>query len=141
MSELPAAGDKFYVVDDMERARTIATERQSRARQTQLASATKVTRDNLFDTMKAGDIKTINLIIKADVQGSLETLVKSVTDQNTEEVKVRVVHSGVGAINESDVELAMATRANPPTTRSRSSASMSFRRQVSRAGRARITST
>ena len=59
--------------------------------------------------MQAGDVKTINLIIKADVQGSVETLVKTVTDQNTDEVKVQVIHSGVGAINESDVELAMAT--------------------------------
>ena len=60
--------------------------------------------------MKAGDIKTINLIIKADVQGSVETLVKTVTDQNTDEVQVRVIHSAVGAINESDVELAAATK-------------------------------
>ena len=61
--------------------------------------------------------KTINLIIKADVQGSVETLAKTVTDQNTEEVKVRVIHSGVGAINESDVELAMATKTKPTDNR------------------------
>jgi translation initiation factor IF-2 len=67
-----------------------------------------VTLDNLFATMKASDVKTINLIIKADVQGSVETLTKTVTDQNTEEVKVKVIHAGVGAINESDVELAAA---------------------------------
>ena len=60
--------------------------------------------------MKAGDIKTINLIIKADVQGSVETLAKTVTDQNTDEVKVRVIHSAVGGITESDVELAAATK-------------------------------
>src|SRR5206468_11282916 len=71
----------------------------------------KVTLDNLFDTMKAGDIKTINLILKGDVQGSVETLARTVTDQNTEEVRVRVIHSAVGAINESDVELADASNA------------------------------
>jgi translation initiation factor IF-2 len=71
----------------------------------------KVTLDNLFDTMKAGDIKTINLIIKADVQGSVETLQRTVTDQNTEEVRVRVIHAAVGAITESDVELADASSA------------------------------
>src|SRR5205814_654822 len=74
-------------------------------------------RENLLDTMKAGDVKTINLIIKADVQGSVETLVSSVTGQNTEEVKVRVIHSGVGPINESDVELAMATKTKPTDNR------------------------
>jgi translation initiation factor IF-2 len=63
--------------------------------------------------MKAGDIKTINLIVKGDVQGSVETLQRTVTDQNTEEVRVRVIHSAVGAINESDVELAIATKAKP----------------------------
>src|SRR4030095_4654729 len=89
----------------------IAHERAARARQNVLSQQTKVTLDNLFDTMKAGDIKTINLIIKADVQGSVETLQRTVTDQNTEEVRVRVIHAAVGAINESDVELADASQA------------------------------
>ena len=111
LSILPNAGDKFYVLDDNERARAIAAERATLSRQTQLASMGKVTLDNLFDTMKQGDIKTINLIIKADVQGSVETLAKTITDQNTEEVRIRVIHSAVGPINESDVELADASSA------------------------------
>jgi translation initiation factor IF-2 len=113
LSGLPGAGDKFYVLDDMERARAIAEERSTQTRQTHLGSQTKVTLANLLDTMKAGDIKTINLIMKADTQGSIETLVKTVTDQNTEEVKVRVIHAGVGPISESDVQLAMATKTKP----------------------------
>ncbi len=111
LSALPQAGDKFYSMEDMERARSIAEERQSRQRQTSLASAGRVTLDNLFDSMKAEDIKTINLIIKGDVQGSVETLAKTVTDANTAEVRVRVIHSAVGGINESDVELADASKA------------------------------
>jgi translation initiation factor IF-2 len=117
LSELPSAGDKFYVVDDLERARSIAEDRANLARQSQLASQNRVSADNLLETMKAGDVKTINLIIKADVQGSIETLVNTVTGQNTDEVKVKVIHSGVGAISESDVELAIATKAKPTDNR------------------------
>jgi translation initiation factor IF-2 len=112
LSQPPAAGDKVFVVDDMERARSVAEERSSLVRQTHLGSQGRVTADNLLATFKAGEIRTINLIIKADVQGSVETLTKTVTDSNTDEVRVRVIHSGVGAINESDVELALATRAS-----------------------------
>jgi translation initiation factor IF-2 len=114
---LPNAGDKFYTVDEQERARTIAEDRRMRNRQQQLGQQNKVTLDNLLDTMRAGDVQTINLIIKADVQGSVETLVATVTGQNTEEVKVRVIHSGVGTITESDVELAMATKGKPTDNR------------------------
>jgi translation initiation factor IF-2 len=111
LNQLPDAGDKLFVLDDMDRAKSIAEERSTNVRQTHLSSATRVTLDNLFATMDAGDVKTINLIIKGDVQGSVETLAKTVTDQNTAEVKVRVIHSAVGAINESDVELADASNA------------------------------
>ena len=114
---LPSAGDKFFVVDDVDRARAIAEERATLARMNELAGQSRVTADNLLATIKLGDVQTINLIIKADVQGSVETLVKSVTDQNTEEVKVRVIHSGVGAITESDVQLAMATKTKPTDNR------------------------
>ncbi|MCC7350389.1 MAG: translation initiation factor IF-2 [Phycisphaerales bacterium] len=113
LSVLPSAGDKFYVLDDLERARSIAEERASHTRQNQLSQQNRVTADNLLATMKAGDVQTINLIIKGDVQGSVETLVGTVTGSNTEEVKVKVIHSGVGAISESDVELALATKAKP----------------------------
>jgi translation initiation factor IF-2 len=111
LNVLPGAGDKFFVLDDFDRARSIANERATLSRQNVLSQQTKVTLDNLFDTMKAGDVKTINLIVKGDVQGSVETLAKTVTDANTDEVKVRVIHSAVGAINESDVELADASNA------------------------------
>ncbi len=112
LSELPAAGDKFFVVNDADRARDIAEERALMARQKQLAGRNVVTTGtSLMDTIREGEIKTINLIIKGDVQGSVETLTKTVTDQNTDEVRVRVIHSAVGAINESDVELADASGA------------------------------
>ncbi len=108
LNQLPDSGDKLFELDDLERARSIAEERVTNNRQSELSSIKPVTLETLFDTMKAGDVKTINLIIKGDVQGTVETLAKTVTDQNTEEVKVKVIHSGVGGINESDVELAGA---------------------------------
>ncbi len=111
LDQLPDAGDKFFVVENIDRARSIAEERATLARQNQLAGQNKVTLDNLFATIKEGEIKTINLIIKGDVQGSVETLTQTVTDQNTDEVRVRVIHSAVGAISESDVELADASDA------------------------------
>jgi translation initiation factor IF-2 len=118
LDELPAAGDKFFTVSDIDRARSIAEERSIHARQAQLAAANKVTTaDTLMATLKEGDVSTINLIIKGDVQGSVETLVATVTGSNTDEVKVRVIHSGVGAINESDVQLAMATLSKPNDNR------------------------
>src|SRR5258708_27592212 len=115
---MPDAGGKFYTVDDLGRARSIAEERAIHGRQAQLAARNKVTTtDTLMAAMKAGDVSTINLIIKGDVQGSVETLVATVTSSNTEEVKVRVIHSGVGPINESDVQLAMATLSKPTDNR------------------------
>jgi translation initiation factor IF-2 len=111
LSVLPSAGEKFFVVDDAEKARTIAEERSASTRHTHLSNRTAVTAENLMATMRAGQVSTINLIIKGDVQGSVETLVKTVIESNTDEVKVHVIHSGVGPINESDVDLAIATRA------------------------------
>jgi translation initiation factor IF-2 len=117
LDQLPSAGDKFYVVESLETARSIAAERQAQTRHQHLAGRSQITADNIFATMKAGEAKTINLIIKADVVGSLETLVATVTGQNTEEVKVRVIHSGVGPVTESDVDLAMATKTKPTDNR------------------------
>jgi translation initiation factor IF-2 len=112
LSDSPLAGDKFYVVDDFDQARAIAEERSMHQRQTWLAQRnTATTLSNLYEQIQAGQVKTINVIIKADVQGSVETLSKTVTDANTDEVKVRVIHAAVGAINESDVELADASTA------------------------------
>lgn len=111
LSELPQAGDKFYVVNSLDRARAIAQERVDRSRAQQLADKTKVSLESLYGQMKDQAVKTINLIIKADVQGSVETLQKTVTDQNTDEVRVKVIHAAVGPITESDVELADASNA------------------------------
>jgi len=110
LDNLPTAGEKFFKVEDVDRAREIAEDRAMRSRQAQLAGMNRVTTENLLETMQAADVQTINLIIKADTQGSLETLVATVGGQNTTEVKVRVIHSGVGAVSESDVTLAMATK-------------------------------
>jgi len=118
LNELPSSADKFFVVDHIDLARTIATDRATRNRELSLAQQNRVTGANLLSTLAAqAAVSTINLIIKADVQGSLETLVNTVTAQNTEEVKVRVIHSGVGAISESDVQLAMATKTKPTDNR------------------------
>jgi len=114
LNGLPNSGEKFYILDDAERAKTIATEKSTQSRQTFLGSQNRLSGASLFKELTAAvPVKTINLIIKADVQGSAETLVATVTAQNTAEVQVKVIHSGVGAITESDVELAMATRINP----------------------------
>ena len=110
LADLPGSGEKFYVVDDVDRAKEIAEDRAVRARMASLAGQNRVTSENLLATMQAADVQTINLIIKADTQGSLDTLIATVGGQNTEEVKVRVIHSGVGVISESDVTLAMATK-------------------------------
>jgi translation initiation factor IF-2 len=111
MSELPQSGDKFFTVESTDRARSITEERVSQARATQAAEKSKVTLESVYGQMKDSTIKTINLIIKADVQGSVETLQKTVTDQNTEEVRVKVIHAAAGPISESDVELADASNA------------------------------
>ncbi len=112
LNHIPNAGDKFFVVENMDRAKQIAEEREMIVRQKDLAvkNAPINTADALYAKMRVGQIKTINLIIKGDVQGSVETLAKTVTDQNTEEVRIRVIHSAVGGITESDVELAAATK-------------------------------
>jgi translation initiation factor IF-2 len=118
LNELPSSGDKFFILDHIDLARTVADDRANRSRQTQLGQMNRVTGANLLSTLAAqAAVSTINLIIKADVQGSLETLVNTVTAQNTAEVKVRVIHSGVGAISESDVQLAMATKTKPNDNR------------------------
>ncbi|MFI5379358.1 MAG: translation initiation factor IF-2 [Tepidisphaerales bacterium] len=118
MSSLPAAGDRFYIVDDIDHARSVAEERAAKVRQAQLAGQNRATVANFLTAVTSEtESKTINLIIKTDVQGSAETLVNSVTNMNTAEVKVRVIHSGVGTINESDVELAIATKTKPTDNR------------------------
>jgi translation initiation factor IF-2 len=111
LSQLPSAGDKFFCVENVDTAKQIAEERAIISRKTSLGGMNKISLETVFDQMKEGTVKVINLIIKGDVQGSVETLEKTVTDHNTAEVKVKVIHSAVGPINESDVELATASEA------------------------------
>ena len=110
MDSVPEAGDHFYVMDER-KARNIAEIRASRAKEEEQRSVQKVTLDNIFEKIKEGEMKEIDLIVKADVQGSVEALVQSLMGIKSDEVRVSIVHSAVGAINESDVMLASASNA------------------------------
>ena len=111
LNEVPMAGDHFAVYEDEKAARAAGEERAKRALMKQRQVTQRVSLENLFDTLKAGEVKTVNVIIKADVQGSVEALAASLLKIDVEGVKVSVVHSAVGAINESDVTLAEASNA------------------------------
>ncbi|AMB94726.1 translation initiation factor IF-2 [Aerococcus sanguinicola] len=111
LQNAPSAGDRFVVFEDEKTARTVGEERASRAQEERRQAHTKVTLDNLFDTIKEGQMKTVNVIIKADVQGSAEALAGSLKKIDVEDVRVDIVHSAVGAVNESDVTLASASNA------------------------------
>ena len=111
LSGVPVSGDELLVVDSERKAREIATARQSQYKDIKLAKQQKVKLENMFNQMESGDIKTLNLIIKADVQGSVEALSDTLEKLSNEEVRVKVVHTMVGGINESDVNLAMAAGA------------------------------
>ena len=110
MDSVPEAGDHFYVIDER-KARNIAEIRASRAKEEEQRSVQKVTLDNIFEKIKEGEMKELDLIVKADVQGSVEALVQSLMGIKSDEVRVSIVHSAVGAINESDVMLASASNA------------------------------
>lgn len=111
LNEVPMAGDHFAVYEDEKAVRAAGEERAKRALMKQRQVTQRVSLENLFDTLKAGEVKTVNVIIKADVQGSVEALAASLHKIDVEGVKVSVVHSAVGAINESDVTLAEASNA------------------------------
>ncbi|BCV21134.1 translation initiation factor IF-2 [Moorella sp. Hama-1] len=111
LSELPEAGDIFQVVEDEKLARQIATSRQEEKRQEEMQVAGKTSLDDLFKQMEAGEVKELNLVIKGDVQGSVEALRSALEQLSTSEVKVNLLHGGVGAITETDVMLAAASRA------------------------------
>ena len=112
LNDVPMAGDHFAVYEDEKAARAAGEERAKRALLKQRQVTQRVSLENLFDTLKAGQVKTVNVIIKADVQGSVEALAASLLLKiDVEGVKVSVVHSAVGAINESDVTLAEASKA------------------------------
>ena len=111
LTEVPQAGDEFMVLTDERRAREIATYRAGRFRNTKLARQQAAKLENMFSDLAAGEVQMLPLIIKADVQGSQEALGQSLLKLSTEEVKVQLVYSGVGAISESDVNLAIASKA------------------------------
>jgi translation initiation factor IF-2 len=112
LSGVPKAGERFYVITDEKKAREMATSRQMEAERKKLAGKTsKVTLEELYNKIKAGEMKELKIVIKADVQGSLEAIKESLEKLSTEEVKLSVMHSQVGDINESDVMLAAASNA------------------------------
>lgn len=111
LNEAPMAGDHFAVYEDEKSARAAGEERAKRALMKQRQATQRVSLENLFDTLKAGELKSVNVIIKADVQGSVEALSASLQKIDVEGVKVTIVNSAVGAINESDVTLAEASNA------------------------------
>lgn len=111
LSEVPQAGDDFMVMSDERRAREIATYRAGKFRNTKLAKQQAAKLENMFTDMSAGEVKVLPIIVKADVQGSQEALGASLLKLSTDEVKVQLVFSGVGGISESDVNLAIASKA------------------------------
>jgi translation initiation factor IF-2 len=111
LTEVPQAGDEFMVMTDERRAREIATYRAGKFRNTKLAKQQAAKLENMFSDISAGEVKMLPIIIKADVQGSQEALSQSLLKLSTDEVKVQLVYSGVGGISESDVNLAIASKA------------------------------
>lgn len=111
LNDVPQAGDRFVVFEDEKTARAAGEERAKRALLENRAATSRVTLDNLFESLKEGELKEVNVIIKADVQGSAEALAASLKKIDVEGVRVKIVHSAVGAINESDVTLAAARNA------------------------------
>ena len=111
LSDVPAAGEEVMVLADERKAREIALFRQGKFREVKLAKQQAAKLENMFEQMTAGDVKNLTLIIKADVQGSQEALTQSLQKLSTDEVKVQVVHAGVGGITESDINLASASNA------------------------------
>jgi translation initiation factor IF-2 len=111
LSEVPSAGDRFHVVKDEKTARDMADKRKDKERSEYLQSTHKVSLEDLYSQIKEGKIKELNIIVKADVQGSVEAVRQSLEKLSTEEIKVRVIHGGVGAITETDVTLANASNA------------------------------
>lgn len=111
LSEVPNAGDLLYAVVDEKMARGIADQKRDKIREEQLKYSTKVSLDDLFEKIKMGEIKDLNIIIKADVRGSMEALAQSLEKLDTDEVRINIIHGGVGGITESDIMLASASNA------------------------------
>ena len=111
LAEVPIGGDQFDCVSDEKLARELVEQRKNQQKEEEFRSMQKVTLDNLFDSINAGSLKDLNIIVKADVQGSVEAVRQSLEKLSNEEVRVKVIHGGVGAVNESDVMLANASNA------------------------------
>ncbi len=111
LTEVPEAGETFYEVKNEKMAKHLIERRKRQAREKAMASATKVTLDNLFSQMEEGKLKVLNLIVKADVQGSVEAVKQSLEKLQNEEVRVKVIHAAAGAVNQSDVTLAKVSNA------------------------------
>jgi len=111
LSGVPQAGDEVTVVKDERKAREVSNYRQGKYREVKLARQQKAKLENMFNNMEEGDVSELNLVVKADVQGSLEAIIESLTKLSTDEVKVNVVGSGVGGITETDISLAGASNA------------------------------
>ena len=111
LTQVPEAGDTFYEVKDEKMAKHLIERRKNQAREKAINATTKVTLDNLFSQMEEGNLKILNLIVKADVQGSVEAIKQSLEKLQNEEVKVKVIHAAAGAVNQSDVTLAKVSKA------------------------------
>ena len=111
LTEVPEAGDTFYEVKNEKMAKHLIERRKRQAREKAINNATKVTLDNLFTQMEQGNLKVLNLIVKADVQGSVEAVKQAMEKLENEEVKVKVIHAAAGAVNQSDVTLAKVSNA------------------------------
>lgn len=111
LAEVPSAGDTFNAVEDEKLARELVEQRKHEAKQEQFKSYQKVTLDNLFSQIEQGEVKELPIIVKADVQGSVEAVKQSLEKLSNEEVRVKVIHGGVGAVSESDIMLAEASGA------------------------------
>jgi translation initiation factor IF-2 len=111
LTGVPAAGDTFIAVADEAKARQVAEHRRTKQRETELATTSKVSLEDLYSQMQAGSVKELKLVLKADVQGSVEAVRDALMRLNSDEVKLTVIHSSVGGINESDVLLAAASNA------------------------------
>jgi len=111
LSDVPQAGDRFYRLDDINRAKAAAEENQIRSRESSLVKRSQVTLDNLFSQIEAGKTEELNLIIRADVQGSVDVLTKYLSELSTDEVKIKILQAATGGITEGDVVLAEASNA------------------------------
>ncbi len=111
LNEVPMAGDQFVVMPSEKAARVVGEKRRTKLRDEQMKASSKITLEDLFDKMQDGEVKELNIILKADVQGTAEAIRQSIEKISTEEVQLKVIHSGVGAITDSDIMLSSASNA------------------------------